>query len=402
MKILFVVRALPVHRLGGLEHHVRDLAVALARRGHQICVLTSAGGAAAPLGADATNPQIREIPGTLPGDYSMVFFRRAEAAALDLHRHYAFDMVVPIDLAGLFIRPELFNVPVVPLIHGTMTSEVPLDWRHWRHLSAAEKLKNAWRYKARLPLLPAFRRMVERAQDVIVDSQFTRRELLLQVARPSLEPVGPKIHVVPLGIDLERYPRKETPFTQAEIAARRPLRVAMLGRLQKIKGIEIALRAAAQVRLRGIPLELHVAGSGDYLPEARRVAAQHGLDDTVHFHGRVAPEQLSEFLTSKDLFLFPDLTQPAFGLVAVEAMAHGLMVVAADAGAIPEVVDDQCGCLYYPWDAGELATILTRLAENPAEVERKSRAAQARTREFTLEKMASLTEEVLRGVTLIK
>lgn len=402
MKILFVVRALPVHRLGGLENHGRDLAVALAERGHQVCLLTTTGGAAATLGPHRLRLEIREIPGTRPGDYSMVFFRRAEAAALDLHRQAPFDVIVPIDLAGLFMNAARFDVPVIPLIHGTMTSEVPLDWRHWRHLTLADKLRAAWRYKARLPLRRPFARMIRQAQDVIVDSEFTRRELLQQVAQVSLSAGRPTMHVVPLGIDMERYGEAAPVPKSSAPKAHTPLRIVMLGRLQKIKGIDIALRAVAQVRLRGIAVELHVGGSGEYLEAARHYAAQHGLTEAVHFHGRIPPEQLSAFLGSHDVFLFPDLTQPAFGLVAVEAMAHGLMVVAADAGAIPEVVTDCCGCLYYPWDVGALAAILARLAVDRAEVERKRAAALARAKDFTVEKMASLTEEVLRGVTLKK
>lgn len=407
MKMCFVSRALPVHRLGGLEHHLGDLAGALAKRGHEVHVLTTTGGAVKGIAGELLNPRIHIIPGTAPGDYDVVFFRRVHAALQELHGRYAFDIIIPIDMAGLFVRCARFNVPVVPLIHGTMTSEVPLDRRYWCHLGALERLSALWKYKARLALLPFFWRMVRESDAIIVDSNFTRRELAGAMCshlsrggrhRSGGEAVS-KIHVVPLGIDISRYfGAGEVNGSAAPACADGVLQIGLLGRLQRIKGLEIALRAALQLRIRGISFRMNIGGTGDFALRARQYIREHHLENFVLLAGRIAPGDLPAFFAANDVFLFPDLTQPAFGLVAVEAMAYGLPVVAARSGAIPEVVDADSGWLYEAWNVGELASTLAMLAKNPEEIQKKRIAAGMRWREFTAEKMADRTETVLREI----
>lgn len=397
MKICFVVRALPVHRLGGLEHHVRDLAFALNERGHEIFIVTTSGGRGDDLGVNGRGLSIYEIPGSKAGDYSLGFFRKAGRIVRRLHDERRFDFVVPIDFAGMFLGTDRFDVPVVPLIHGTMTSEVPLDRHHWRHLSVGDKARSLWRYKSRLFLRPFFRRMIKRAEALVVDSEYTMRELVWETGDSA---VVEKTFVVPLGLDFSRYPN--LPGSAAGGGAgrddRKVFRIAMLGRLQRIKGVEIAIRVAEQLRLRGVDFELNIAGSGEFEEEARGLIQELDLTGNVWLRGRVDPNDMQEFLTSHDVFLFPDLTQPAFGLVAVEAMACGLPVVAARSGAIPEVVSAECGWLYDAWDVSGLAGLLHEISECREEVDLKREAALRRGRSFDAGKMGENMEKTLKMI----
>src|SRR5690606_3741525 len=140
LNICFVSRALPVHRLGGLEHHLRDLALALGGRGHRVHILTTSGGATDAIAGEMPNAvRVSELPGTRPGDYSIRFFREMSGALKDLNQRENFDVIIPIEFAGLFLPQREGDVPVVPLIHGTMTTETPLHPRYWQRLSLAEK-----------------------------------------------------------------------------------------------------------------------------------------------------------------------------------------------------------------------------------------------------------------------
>ncbi len=408
MRICFVSRALPVHRLGGLEYHLLDLAVALAHCGHQILILTTRGGARDKAG-EVQNITIHEIPGTKPGDYSMGFFLRVKKAARDICAKHSIDVLCPIDLAGLFLAPADFPAKVVPLIHGTLTSEVPLDWRYWPHLSPGAKLAALWRFKSRIALLGTFQRMIQRVESIIVDSEFTRRELMfgdtavfagegLRLSNgggtadgEKAAELARKIHVVPLGIDPERYPVAGASGV-GDVRDNAVFKICILGRLQKIKGVEHAILAACALSARDVNFHLTIGGSGDFTHEAKQLVSDLGLNEHVFFVGRVEPCDLSNFFVAHDVFLLPDLSQPAFGLVAVEAMQYGLPVVAANVGAVSEVVGE-CGWFYDAWDVTELAGLLAHLADHPEEVAQKAFGAREQCLNFTAAKMAQRMEK---------
>lgn len=382
------VRALPMHRQGGLEYHTLDLANALIARGHQVVLLTTAmpPQSSASAGSAAV---VRHVEGSRPGDYNVGFFRQVPREIAKLQREFSFDVVHAQDFAGLLLRDE--KTPFLVTVHGTLTSETPLDRRYMRHLSVHEKLKALWRYKSRLALRPWFTGMLRQANALIVDSEFTRRELLLQC--PDLRP---KIHEVPLGLDQRRYPFSGDRGGRRS-AGGAPV-IALLGRMQEMKGIRQALLAASGLKQRGVDFHMRIAGTGDFAAEASRVVADLGISDCVELTGRVSDEQLPEFLQNSDLFLFPDLTQPAFGLVAVEAMRYGLPVIGARSGAIPEVVDEQSGWLYDPWDVEGLTVVLARALGDAVERSRRSSAAQTRAAEFNSMRMAEQVEAVYRRI----
>src|SRR5690606_22602357 len=205
-------------------------------------------------------------------------------------------------------------------------------------------------------------------------------ELMLEVnegaatwgAGTSASTLAKKISVVPLGLDMERYQEIDPLERGARGVDASKLRIAMLGRLQEIKGIGKALHAAAALKARGVDFQLNIGGTGEYEAAAQKLIEELDLQQQVQLEGRIEPLVLSSWLSNHDLFLFPDLTQPAFGLVALEAMRYGLPVVAANVGAVPEVVTESCGWLYSPWDINGLAGLLMHLADNPDEIRRKA------------------------------
>lgn len=385
------VRALPVHRTGGLEFHAWDLAGALAARGHEVRLLTSRAPARpAWEGRASDGVTVETLPHGAPGDYSPAFWWGVAGRTRELARGGACDVVHAQEFAGLFCRPRGWRgVPLVVTVHGTMFTEVPLDRRHRARLGTAAKAAAVWRHKARIALHPFFVEMLRRADRVVTDSIFTRRELVR--IHPAL---GAGAVVVPLGIDAARYQPGEAAAARAARPAGGPLTVALLGRVQRIKGLGVVLDAADLLRRAGTRIRFVVGGGGADLESLRTEAASRGLGEIVEFHGPVPQDAVGRFLGGADLFLFPDLTQPAFGLVAVEAFLHGLPVVGARSGAIPEVVTDDAGWLYDAWDAGQLAGLLERIAADRAGVPQRAAAALELARHHTAATMAERFEAV--------
>ena len=134
------------------------------------------------------------------------------------------------------------------------------------------------------------------------------------------------------------------------------LRIGYLGSLVPAKGLDRLLDAFL-----GLPdgsAELYIAGSGDAGYESLLKGRTAQRND-VHWRGVVRPE---EFLPGLDLLVVPSLYNEPMGRVVVEAFAHGLPVVAARRGGIPELFHGECGWLYEPDDRERLPALLNRIA----------------------------------------
>ena len=135
------------------------------------------------------------------------------------------------------------------------------------------------------------------------------------------------------------------------------LRILFLGQLIRGKGADLMLKTLAKLN---IPFECTIAGDGKDRVMLEKMIDKLNLRDKVHFAGFVSePEQLWR---NCDVFFFPIRWQEPFGLVGLEAMAHGVPVVAFDLGGIREYLNDDCGRLIREKDIDSGAEILKQLA----------------------------------------
>jgi glycosyltransferase involved in cell wall biosynthesis len=137
---------------------------------------------------------------------------------------------------------------------------------------------------------------------------------------------------------------------------------------------------AALAKLKHLSWQLVIAGDSGRSPDTfRRLQADIadlGLTDRIVLLGAVACEQLASLYAASDLFVLPSRFE-GYGMVYTEAIAHGVPVVATNAGAIPETVPADAGVLLPPDDVEALAATLQRLIENPVERERLAAGARA-------------------------
>lgn len=166
--------------------------------------------------------------------------------------------------------------------------------------------------------------------------------------------------------------------------------VLVAQRLAAEKGTDVALRAFARSGLARQGWQLLVAGDGDQRAALERQAA--GLDG-VRFLGWV--DDLQPLLASAGLLLAPAPAEPC-GLTVLEAMAHGLPVVAAGSGGHLETVGREPGAALFPaGDEGGAATQLSRLATDETGRDRYARSLRdLQRRELTLARHVDRLEEI--------
>lgn len=117
----------------------------------------------------------------------------------------------------------------------------------------------------------------------------------------------------------------------------RPLRLGSAGRLISVKGIPIAIHAVSELKGRGLPCQLLVAGTGKEFESLKSLTWGLELEKEVMFLGLVP--DMSDFFSHIDCFICPSIREP-FGNVCAEAMAHGCPVIATRVDGLPEVVQD--------------------------------------------------------------
>jgi len=235
-------------------------------------------------------------------------------------------------------------------------------------------------------------RILAQGADRIICASEGEREALVTLYRVSPE----RISLVPCGVDTDRFrPRNR-------VAARRRLGlpgnepvVLFVGRIEPLKGIDILLRAAAQT-YGGFRL-LVVGGDqqdADRKAELRALAAELAIDDRVLFLDAVPHDQLPLYYNAADVCVVPSYYE-TFGLVALEAMACGVPVVASRVGGLLETVrDGQTGYLV-PWRCPEpFAERLELLLSNEPLRRSLGRLARAAVERFRWSEVAAQVEDV--------
>ncbi|MFN0097492.1 MAG: glycosyltransferase family 4 protein [Gemmatimonadaceae bacterium] len=163
--------------------------------------------------------------------------------------------------------------------------------------------------------------------------------------------------------------------TQAPISTTGPLRLLCVARLERYKGIDVLLQAAATARAAGVDFQLQLAGDGSERGALTRLAQRLQLTDVV-FLGAVPPDEVAAALQTADVMVLPSRGE-GLPVSVVEAMAGGRPVLATRAGGTGEVVQDGVtGLLVEPDRPDQLADALARLAADRVGLQRMANAAR--------------------------
>lgn len=323
-------------RPGGVQSHVRSLAPALARRGHEVAVI-------APASSRFEDEHEHGRGGS------------GDAADYSLH------------LVGRTISVPA-NGSVAPIAFGPRT---------------ASRLKEVLGrlapqvIQAHEPLIPSLSLLAIRAGEAPVVGTFhaaTEKSLGYRVARPYLKRVADGIvnktavspaaralasryfpghyTIVPNGIDVARFADAEP----LDFGSKRT--VLFLGRVERRKGLEPLIQAMA--RLGDLDVRLAVVGDGPRVSSARRLAGRLRID-AVWF-GRASEADVARAYRGADVYCAPNLGGESFGIVLLEALAAGTPVVCSALDAFKDVAGD-AATFAPPGDVALLAaglrTILT-------------------------------------------
>lgn len=227
------------------------------------------------------------------------------------------------------------------------------------------------------PLRPLYR-AVERRYLRSVDGYIFNSRTTQATVQALAEHSAPSVVAFPSASHL----RSALSLSLHEVSRAETLHLLAVGNLSPRKNLHTLLDALALLES---PAHLHIVGSEEVDPAyARRLRAQVarlGLESRVTFHGRAADDLLARLYAACHLFVLP--SWEGFGIVYLEAMAHGLPVIASTAGAAHEVViHGETGYLVAPNDAATLAAHIATLHSQPELRASMAQAARKRYESF--------------------
>ncbi|MBP2703065.1 glycosyltransferase [Microbispora sp. RL4-1S] len=379
--------ASPLAALGGVDAggqnvHVAALAVALARRGHEVTVHTRRTGPGqpdvVPLALGEPGVTVEHVPAgpaaPVPKDELLPYLpefaeclaRRWSAERPDVvHAHFWMSGLVSLTAA------EDLGIPVVQTFHALGT--VKRRWQGDADTSPPRRLQ-------------AERDIGRRALAVIA----TCRDEVSELAAMGV-PAG-RVVVVPCGVDLGLF-RPDGPV--APRSGR--FRVLTVSRIVPRKGVDTVVRAMPAVP----GAELVIAGGDpddprdEEVARLRALARELGVGDRVRLIGSVGRDEVPALMRSADVLVSVPWYEP-FGMVPLEALACGVPVVASAVGGHLDTVAG-CGVLVPPRRPAALSPVLCDLLARPELRGALSTAGVRRARaRYGWPRVAERTESVYR------
>jgi glycosyltransferase involved in cell wall biosynthesis len=307
-----------------------------------------------------------------------------------------------------------------------------LDWLRHQHPPDIVTLPNSLLIALAAPIKRALNRLLcctLQGEDLFLEGMLeSHRSQALELIRASVQHVDAfiavshfyadfmsdylhiprqKIHVVPLGINLEGYDagRREDQSRSDDRARLRSdhFTIGYFARVAPEKGLHILCEAYRRLRQRGELPHARLEAAGYLAPEHK--AYLHGLEqqmkdaglgDEFHYRGVLDRESKLEFFRRLDVFSMPATYAEPKGMSALEAMASGVPVVQPRWGAFPEILEKTAGgILVEPNDSRSLAEGILSLWKNPEWADDLGRRGAAGVRQhYSVARMADRALEV--------
>ena len=217
-----------------------------------------------------------------------------------------------------------------------------------------------------------------------------------------------RVDIVPAGVDLAMFQPIERADARRQIGYGSGRLLLFVGRLERLKGVEVAIRALSLLRDRlHDDVRLLILGEDSQDGEEsekerlKAIASELGIRDRVDFVGSVAHHELPYFYAAADVCVMPSYSE-SFGLVALEAQACGCPVVASGVSGLRSVVRDEVsGYLIDDHDPAMYAERIGRLLADRELAQQMGRRGRLLAQRFswsrTADRLAGLFDQLVES-----
>ncbi|HET6895574.1 MAG TPA: glycosyltransferase [Candidatus Baltobacteraceae bacterium] len=317
---------------GGVTVYVRELARALAEEGWPVDVVTRRRDPDAPEREDRNGVNVIRIDAGPPKP-----LRNDDIAK---YLNHAYDAVRALAAARTY-RFVSSHYWLSGVVGDRIAREFSIPHVHTLHSHGVERKK---RDDVTLERIEAERALLQRAKIATLSKEH------VNIFRQKYG-VDAQFNVVPAGVDTSRFRPGDRGAALSELGLgpERPW-FGYVGRLAKEKGIDDLLGAFALLHARRPDAGLFVVGGASErsrIPELKQLAQRLHISEAVRFLGPIPNDRVPTAFQGADVLLVPSHYE-AFGLVALEARATGVPVIASDVGGLRELVSAQTGGVRVP------------------------------------------------------
>jgi D-inositol-3-phosphate glycosyltransferase len=359
---------------GGMNVYVRALASGLARAGVECDVYTRA--------------EHRTQPATVNVEPGFRVLHVEAGPREPVPKHALHELVEPFVDASL---ERLLDSDPVEVLHGN----------YWLSGAVAHKLKHA----LGLPLVATFHTLARVKAEAGLDDDAEHRtrvehevvacaDLMLASTHDECAQLASlydadidRIEIVQPGVDHTVFSPGDRDAARHRLGIDAPRVLLFVGRIQPLKGIDLAVRCLAALDDPKTSLVVVGGASGrdgaGELQHAKALAEELGVDDRVRWVRPKRHERLVDYYRAADVCIVPSRSE-SFGLVALEAAACGTPVVAAAVGGLRSLVDhDHTGYLIDGRDPADYAAPIERLFSDEILADEMSVNAAARSLRYS-------------------
>jgi L-malate glycosyltransferase len=301
---------------GGSGAIATELGIELAERGHEIHFISYA------------------QPFRLPHFMERIYFHEVEMVHYPLFEHNNYSLALAAVMHEVALREGLDVLHVHYAIPHATSAWIAKEMLGGQHpvkivttlhgtdITLVGQERNFWEIT---------RFSIQKSDGITAVSDYLKRETVDAFRLPD-----DSIEVIPNFVDPDSYSRERYPCWKTAFLRDGEKLVLHVSNFRPVKRVRDVVRTFARVS-RQVPSRLVFVGDGPDRPEAADEARQQGITDRVVFLGK--QDSVAEIMACADLLVLPSQSE-SFGLVALEAMASGVPVIATNAGGLPEVIDD--------------------------------------------------------------
>ncbi len=330
-------------------------------------------------GIDVYYPRYLAFPRSLFFETSGIrMYNDVRKLVNEIYNEFKFDLIhANVALPDGYVAMKLskqFKVPFLVTIHGQ-----DLHWTIFRNKKA--------------------RKFVEEVINNSVKTILVSKKLK-EIADKELNLLNRKLSVIPNGVNPTEICISDS-VSELELKQEYDGKIIILSiaNLIKRKGIDLSIRAISTLKKRLPNLIYLIGGDGPERNNLEKLVYDLDLGGCVKFLGKLSHRSVMEYMSICNVFLLPSWKE-AFGVVYVEAMAHGKPVIGCQGEGIDGIIiNGYNGMLVKPHDVDSIVEAIDYLISNPEDAELMGKRAQKLVLEnYTWEKVAEKTIEIYKEI----
>ncbi len=361
MKVAILIQLFPPKWLGGTEIATYNIARELAKKGHEIHIITMTDGRLS-----------RESKGKGFYVHRLAWQKIKFLGIISLWLKIVLLLkkinpeIIQVQGLGIalpaFLAKKFFRKPYIIYCRG---SDVYLPWKFKKTIS----------------------KMILKNADLVIS-------LTNDMAKETKKIYNREIKVIPNGINLERFENLSRDKIRQKLEIKDEKIILFVGGLKPVKGLQYLIEAMDIIKKKEPEAKLILIGEGEERKNLEKLVKKLNLKNNVIFVGKVPNEKVPEYLVAADIFVLSSISE-GFPNTILEAMASGLSIVATKVGGLAEIIKDgKNGFLVKPKNPQEIAEKILLLFENDNLKEKISKNNKEEVKKYSSENIIRKLEKI--------